>query len=456
MPKKTLRGISTGIVASVALLLSVWAATAAARSAGPATLTVQVDLDDETRQLLSDAESLMGRGQADQAFALLAAHEFELAGNPLYDYLLGVSALDSGRYGEAIFSLQRTLDVEPDFSGARMALARAYYENGEKAQARALFMQLLGEQPPPAVRQAVNQYLAAMDRRPAPKSRFSPFFETVVGYDSNANASTDDGTFLGFNLTPNSIGTSSPYAAVGAGIDWFKRSSQQSAWYARLRGGYRDNPDASFVNAFTASGRTGFAWRKGSFFGRAGLDAYWGARDGHYNEKYSGADVELGQRLGDRWDITANVRYGAQRYVSNIDILDVNRMLYSVGLRRRFAENTRVRLEFIGGDDSEQIGGSPYGNTKAGGRISIDAALSANVRLFGSYGQLETEYDSLFFGVPREDEQETAIIQFEFRGVMSPSLTIVPRILYVDYDSDINLYRYDRTEVGVIFRWSPK
>ena len=102
------------------------------------------------------------------------------------------------------------------------------------------------------------------------------------------------------------------------------------------------------------------------------------------------------------------------------------------------------------------MGGSPYGNTKSGGRISISAAVSENVRLFGSYGQLETEYDGLFFGVPREDEQKTALLQLEFHDVMSSRFTIVPRILYVDNDTDVALYNYDRTEVGVMFRWSPK
>ncbi len=448
--------MSTGSVAAVALLFGVWAATAVAQDAGPVPLTVQVDVDDETRLLLSEAESLMGRGQNDQAFALLAAHEFDLAGNPVFDYLLGVAALDSGRYGEAIFSLQRTLDTEPDFSGARMALARAYYKSGEKAQARPLFLQLLDEQPPPAVRQAVNQFLAAMDRRPKIKSRVSPFVESVVGYDSNANASTDDVAFLGFMLTPNSIGTSSTYAAVAAGVDWVRQSSRQSAWFARLRAAHRENPDASFVDATTASGRMGFAWRKGSFFGRAGLDAYWGARDGHYNEKYGGADVQLGQRIGDRWSISANIRYGAQRYVDNIGILDVNRLLYSVGLSRHISENSRLRIELIGGGDSERVAGSPYGNSKVGGRISLSAAVTEGVRLFGSYGSLETEYDDLFFGALREDEQKTAVLQLEFRDVMSSGFTIVPRILFVDNDTDIALYNYDRTEVGVMFRWSPK
>ena len=455
MPRETLRGIRTGILWVVALMLSGWTVAAAGQDAGLATVTVQVQLDAETQRLLSEAETLIGRGQNDEAFGLLSTRELELAGNPLYDYLLGIAALDSGRYGEAIFSLQRTLDVQPDFSGARMALARAHYEAGEKVQARALFMQLLDEQPPVAVRQVVDQYLAAIDRPPKAHSRFTPFIETIVGYDSNANASTDDLGFLGFTLTPNSIGTSSPFAELAAGFDWFRQSSPQSAWFARLRAGHRDNPDASFVDASTARAQAAFAWRRGSFHGRAGLDGYWGARDGHFNEKYGGVNMELGRRIGDRWDISANVRYGAQRYVDNIGILDVDRLLYSVGLTRRVMSHASVRFDLIGGDDSEREVGSPYGNSKVGGRISINAPVTKRSRVFGSFGYLETDYDGLFFGAPREDEQVTAMLQVEFRDVL-PGLTIIPRILYVDNDSDVDLYKYDRTEAGVLIRWSRK
>ena len=45
-----------------------------------------------------------------------------------FDYLLGVAALDNGYISEAIFSLRRAIAVEPGFSGARMELARAYFE----------------------------------------------------------------------------------------------------------------------------------------------------------------------------------------------------------------------------------------------------------------------------------------------------------------------------------------
>ncbi len=456
MPQEILQGIRTGIWWVVTLTLCAWTIAAAGQVTGPATVTVQVQLGADTQRMLSEAEALIGRGQNDQAFALLSPREAELAGNPLYDYLLGIAALDSGRYGEAIFSLQRTLDVQPDFSGARIALARAHYEAGERAPARALFLQLLDEQPPPAVRQVVDQYLAALDPRPRPQSRFTPFIDAFVGYDSNANASTDNLTFLGFMLTPNSIGTSSPYTELAAGFDWYRQSSRQSAWIARVRAGYRNNPDASFVNASTVNAQAAFAWRKEAFFGRAGFDGYWGARDGHFNEKYGGVNLELGRRIGDRWDISANVRYGPQRYEDNIDILDVDRLLYSVGLRRRVMDRGSVKVDLIGGDDSERQGGSPYGNSKSGGRLSFMAPLSENVRVSGSLGTLETEYDGLFFGVPREDEQMQATLQMEIRDVFSAGLTIVPRILYVDNESDVGLYQYDRTEVGVLIRWSPK
>ena len=82
--------------------------------------------------------------------------------------------------------------------------------------------------------------------------------------------------------------------------------------------------------------------------------------------------------------------------------------------------------------------------------------MGENVAVSGSIGTLETDYDGLFFGSLREDEQTTALLQMEFRDVFSAGLVITPRILYVDNDSGVGLYKYDRTEVGVNVRWSAK
>ena len=54
------------------------------------------------------------------------------------------------------------------------------------------------------------------------------------------------------------------------------------------------------------------------------------------------------------------------------------------------------------------------------------------------------------------DDQVTVILQVEFRDVMTEGMSLTPRIRYVDNDSDVPLYSYDRIEIGVMLRWMPQ
>jgi tetratricopeptide (TPR) repeat protein len=453
MPEMALRGRIQGIIWILVLLSGGLAAGAAAQQSD----TIEIAANPAIQQLLAEAEDLIERGQTERAYDLLSRQEPELSGNPLYDYLLGVAALDSGRVSESIFALRRALVVEPGFSGARLELARAYYEAGNSALARPLFVRLLDENPPPSVRDVLHKYINAIDAKPpAPQSRFLPYAELFAGNDSNANGSTSNQQFLGFMLNANNVETESPFVELGAGFNWLVPRSTEFGWRVSARASHRDNFDAPFVNATIVSGVGGFNWRRGSLFGHVYLDGYWGARDGESNENYAGVDLTVGGRLGALWDLTAGVRSGAQRFDQSIEILDVDRTLYILGLTRRFTSGGWVSLQAIGGDDSEKQAGSPYGNSKTGGRINVSAPLSSSTWLYASVGSLTSDYDGLFFGTPREDEQLSSIVQVEFRDVLTDGLSIMPRIRYIDNESDVALYDYDRTELGIFFRWAPK
>jgi hypothetical protein len=367
-----------------------------------------------------------------------------------------VAALDSKNSGEAIFSLQRLVVRRPAFSGARLELARAHFEAGNNAQARPLFVALLDESPPAGVRTVLNQYIDAIDAKPAaPSSRFTPYFEVTAGHDSNANGSTSDQQFLGFNLSPNNVETPSSFGELAAGFNWSVPSSASAAWYMAARASYRHNPDASFVDPSVLSGLTGFTWRRGAFFGRAGIDGYWALRDGESNETYAGLNVLLSRGVSDRWDLTLGLRAGAMRFDEAIEVLDVDRIMYTLGASYRFSSLSSLSIEAVGGQDSEKQAGSPYGNSKAGGRLSLTAPLGSSY-LFASIGSLTSDFDGLFFGVPREDTQTTALLQLEFRDIFTTGLSIAPRVRYVDNDSDVALYKYDRTEFGLMIRWMPR
>lgn len=419
--------------------------------------TMQIVDNSDAEDLYLEAESLLAGGHTHNAYELLRAYESELSGNAYFDYLLGVASLDSGYHSEAILSLQRAAAAAPDFSGARMELARAHYEATEYGTAQAMFAALLGEDPPPAVRDVISGYINAIDSRPSsPPSRFSPYGELFTGHDSNANGSTDDNQFLGFTLSPENQETDSMFFEGAAGFDWNLPRSTNFGWFVGARASFRDNPDASFVDARIVSGLLSMNWRSDAFFGRAGIDAYRASRDGDANESYSGVNLLLGRSLSDRWDLSFALRGGAIDYAESIEVLDVNRILYTLATSYRFAPRGTVSIEAIGGSDDEQESGSPYGNSKAGGRVAIAAALGEAVYLTASIGSLSSDYDGLFFGVAREDRQTTSLLQFEFHDVWTNGLTLAPRLRYIDNESDIDLYTYNRTEFGLMIRWAPK
>jgi tetratricopeptide (TPR) repeat protein len=332
---------------------------AAPQALGQETSTFDVVVSAADQALMTRAESLIANGQADRAYDILGDREADLAGNPYFDYLLGVAALDAGHVSEAIFSLRRSVAVAPRYAGARMELGRAYYESGNVGQARPLFVSLLDENPPPGVRGVIQQYIDAIDQKPSiPGSRIRPYLEVRTGHDSNANGSTSNQQFLGFMLNPQNLETESPFAEIAAGFTWIVPQSSRFAWLYNGRVGHRDNTDASFINATTLNGFAGGTWQRGDWFGRAGADGYWASRDGDSHQNYTGVDLLVGNRVAENWDMTLGLRGGAQRFDTAINVLDVDRFLYTVGVTRRFSATSRLTLQAIGGNDREKQNGS--------------------------------------------------------------------------------------------------
>ena len=80
---------------------------------------------------------LLRAGKPQQALSLLQAQEDARAGDPTFDYLLGVAALDSGRPDLATLAFERVLAVDPVYAGARVDTTRAYFLLKDYTRARA-------------------------------------------------------------------------------------------------------------------------------------------------------------------------------------------------------------------------------------------------------------------------------------------------------------------------------
>lgn len=130
---------------------------------------------DPLEKPLRDAEMLLQNGRVEAGYALLAALEKERAGEVRFDYLLGIAALDSNRPDQAVAALLRVLAAKPDYTGARLELARSYYQLGDLPRAKIEFETGLAQNPSEAAQVAIRKYLeiiharsVAAQKQPAP------------------------------------------------------------------------------------------------------------------------------------------------------------------------------------------------------------------------------------------------------------------------------------------------
>lgn len=142
-------------------------------------------------RVLHDADALVRAGRPLEAYILLEPLEFKRAGEVNFDYLLGISALDSGKPDKATLAFERVLAVAPNFAGARLDMARAYYQLGDTARAKTEFDAVMVQNPPQGARVTIQNYLDAIAAQEAAKTtRISGYLEAALGRDSNVNTGT--------------------------------------------------------------------------------------------------------------------------------------------------------------------------------------------------------------------------------------------------------------------------
>lgn len=157
-------------------------APALAAPAAPAELTAV-----ELAVFLQDMADRLPDAPA-EVLAALRLRERQLSGEPAYDYLLGLAALESGEWLQALHALERVTLVSPNHAGAWIDLALAHTRMGDAQTAETLLEHVEENfSPPPALAQRLAQTrlaLAAVRRRVGWQGELALF----AGRTSNANA----------------------------------------------------------------------------------------------------------------------------------------------------------------------------------------------------------------------------------------------------------------------------
>jgi FimV-like protein len=400
------------------------------------------------------ALAMIEAGQrADAVYKLLAPLDEQYAGDVEFDYLLGTSAFDSGRFSEAILILQRAVAARPGFAGARMELARSYYALGDNESARREFETLQKQDPPPEAARVIAEYLAAIDQRAvAYEPDYATYVELASGYDSNANGAPDIQTFLGFTLDSRNQATASTYYGLGLGAggsyplspSWRVLGNGQAAW--------RSNPDASFVDSQVARVAGGLEWTPGMFTVTALPGFTYAMLDGEENHQNIGADVSAAYPFAAA-QASVNLRYAQQRYTGVLETLDVDTLIFGVALQTVLGSRLRLAAAVTAGSEEPVQTGSAFGRDLQGARIAAIVDLYRGHSVMLSAASLSSDFDSGFLpGTTRSDDQVSAALAYDWGAVRATGWTARAQVGYVDNSSSVALYDYDRFDAGLSVR----
>lgn len=253
-------------------------------------------------ELTDKAEQLLGEGRAAEAYALLIPQMEQRAGDPAFDLLLGIAAVDSGQPTQAVFALERVLAIEPDNQRARLELARAYFEAGENEASREEFNLVKARETSADVTRTIETYLTEIDTRISGKdSSLSFYVEATGGYDSNVNSATDTSTVaipafgnLVFTLDDIARELDSGFYQLDAGLG-FKNALaayEDTGVFGSIKGSYRQPWQQQDFDTSSADAQLGLRFGSGEHAYTASLLGQTYAIDNDINRNQAGINLQ--------------------------------------------------------------------------------------------------------------------------------------------------------------------
>ncbi len=393
--------------------------------------------------------------QAEAAYQSLAAQTPTRAGDPAFDYELGIAALDAGRFGEAIIAFQRVLAVQPNNAAARAELARAYALAGDIDTAREQFATVVDDPSlPDPVRQRFTGFVRQFDRAiGGGGSDVSGFVDARVGYDDNINTATEQGqitiplfSFLGpGQLGAGAVAQSDEFYDITAGISGVTAIGRQDRLFASALGNWRDNLSSAAFDQAALTGTVGYAH---TFANRdvvsisAQAQQFWLDDDGFRSAV--GAIAQYTKPLARGQALNLSAQWNRLNF-DNDPLRDADRFAVGVGLVGKvFVANLTG-----GKEETRRQAGDAQSFTFGSVNVGAEVPVSSRVALVGGAAFDLRRYDTedALFLTERQDER------LDLRGGIKLAITdqifLQPSASYTRNWSNIALFDFDRWTVSV-------
>lgn len=413
-------------------------------------------------EILVKSTELIKNGRAAEAYSLLLPYQSDMAGNPDYDYLLGLASLDNGKPNEAIFALERCLAVKPNHLQARAEIARAYLVVGELAASKQEFETVKQQNPPKEVSVNIQKYLDIIEAaRTDKKTNFRAYIEVMVGDDSNVNTATNNKQvaiplFGGTLMNLNSAGTANrdTFGSISTGFSI--RHALTPIW--ELVGGIninkRNNSTQIAFDNGNGDANFGVSLNKGDDNYMAVVQAQTFILENVTYRNSTGMTAQWQKKLSSNAQLSSYLQYSSLTYPDQ-QYRDAKRYVLGSAYATSFSgELAPVIFSgiYVGYEQPLASNVAYLANSLYGIRLGGEIKLHPKYTLLASASlekRVHKGVDTLFL-LDRNDTQGDLKIGLNY--MPAQNWTISPSVSYTNNESNIIINKYDRTVLSLSAR----
>lgn len=413
---------------------------------------------------LRDADALIKSGKPADAYSLLEPLEFDRAGEVRFDYLLGIAALDSGKPDKATLVFERVLTVDPNFSGARLDMARAYYQLGDMPRAKTEFEIVQKQNPPEAARATIQKYLDAIAAQEAARqTAFTAYVEGTLGYDSNVNNSTGQSQIsvpffnnAVFTLNPTNVKTADNYLGIAAGAEVNHNLNSNLALYAGADLRDRSNFNKTAFSSLSVDGHAGAMFGSDSNLFRIGVSGGQYTLASSHNRDTVGLNGEWRHTFSPSNQLNVFGQYNQYRFVdAAMKVNDFDQQTIGAGWLHVLANGKSAlfgSLYYGTENDTNPAGRADGAKRFSGLRVGGQSAFNEKTELFASLGGQAGDYSMVNAAFLRQRSDRLYDLTLGANWHWDKLWTVRPQLTYSRNNSNIVIYGYDRNDVSVTLR----
>ena len=406
----------------------------------------------DSSEVSTEILSLLKSQDLSDAYQLALQSQFNNEGDPRFDYAFGAAARANNQLNQAVFAFERVLQVQPNAIDARIALAMSYYDLGNLDAAEKELTTLQSFNLNNAtLNNTIQTYLTAIQQKRAQLDNLLHASARLgFGHDSNPNNGVEDEFITIPSLGPvtlfdESLENDSAYADFQGQLNYVKPINQHSSWQVAGSILHAEYSDDLALNRTFVTTSLGYSTRLNDvdFSGSVFYRPLW--LDGDSLLDYYGVIVTASKQVSGPFIAGIDLSISTEDY-TELRGFDRDQLLANAWLEvsqsngaHRFAirfgqEQAADNNDFL---DRDLLGlGYEW-------RRRLDQQWEYSV----SIDYLDSEYQEVhpLFGVTRKDRFLSSDV--ELRYAVAESWALMSKLSYLQNDSDIDLYEYQRVKI---------